>query len=668
MGVVRFFWSGPALSGLLVVMPRFVLVPLLLAGCSLPPAAPPAWPAAGFRQPDPVHHPDLYVWTDTCNSYVIREGDSAILIDLGDGSVLDRLGEIGVKRVEWVLFTHHHREQLQGFPKLAPWNAKVAGPELERDLFEKPSTFRKMKVRLGDRFTVHGASFVRPPIQPVPLDRGFRNMDTFTWGGREFWCLDTRGNSPGSMSYFVKRGGRWLAFTGDLMTAGARMHTWFDSEWDYGFASGVHALTNSAGLVAGFDPAWLLPSHGPPVREARAELLEYQEKLRRLEKPLVRGYDVHTVSGSWQDKVSRPTDVPFVWRTLPHLYKFRGPNFYPNFSLLIADSGRGLAFDCGLLDVKFLDQAIAGMKERLGLKSIDAVIVSHMHGDHFLQAPHLREKYGTQIWAIDRMGPVCEFPERFDYCAPIQAYGTGVDGVRFDRLFKDGERFEWEGHTFQVDWMPGQTEFALAVWGMIDGRKVVFTGDNLFGDPDDPRHTGHEAVVARNSGILEEGYIYGAEYLSRLQPDLIMGGHSYVMDNPAAFVERYRRWSYEMRDAFRTLSPDPDYEYFFDPFWVRAEPYRTTVKRGGTVEVSVHVRNFRARTQSHRIEVHAPPGLAAEPAELRGELGAEARGVFPLRIRAAADAKPGVHLVAFDPTLDGRRYGELFDLVVEVVP
>jgi glyoxylase-like metal-dependent hydrolase (beta-lactamase superfamily II) len=653
----------------LTAMVRPLLLILLLAGCSAPPpaaVAPP--PKAEFRQPDPKNHPDLYVWTDTCNSYVIRDGDTAILIDLGDGSLLDRLGEIGVKKVEWVLFTHHHREQLQGYPKLKSWGAKVAGPELERDLFEKPSSFRKMQVKLGDRYTIHGTSFVRPPIQPVPLDRGFRTMDTFEWRGREFSCYDTRGNSPGGLTYAVKRAGRWLAFTGDLMTDGARMHTWFDSEWDYGFAAGVYALTNAAGLVAGLDPAWLLPSHGPPIPEARAQLLEYQEKLRRFEKLLVRGYDVHTVSGSWQDKLSRPTDVPFVWRTLPHLYKFRGPNFYPNFSLLIADSGRALAFDCGLLDPKFLDQAIAGMKERLGLKSIDAVLISHMHGDHFLQAPHLREKHGTKIWAIDRMGPVCERPEAFDYCAPIQAYGTGVESVTFDRLFKDGETFEWEGYRFQVDWMPGQTEFALAVWGIIDGKKVVFTGDNLFGDPDDPTHTGHEAVVAHNSAILEEGYIYGAEYLSRLKPDLIMGGHSYVMNEPAAFVERYRRWAYAMRDAFRTLSPDPDYEYFYDPFWVRAEPYRVKVKAGTAVDVSVHLRNFRSRTQAHRIEVHAPPGLVAEPSDLRGELGAKARGVFKLTVKAAPDAKPGVHIVAFDPTLDGRRYGELFDLVVEVTP
>jgi glyoxylase-like metal-dependent hydrolase (beta-lactamase superfamily II) len=647
-----------------------LLLLVVLSGCATAPApsAAPAVPA-GFRQPDPAKHPDLFVWTDTCNVYVLREGDSALLVDLGDGSVLGHLAELGIKQVDWVLFTHHHREQCQGFPRLKGWNAKVGGPAAERELFEQPAKFRKMNVRLSDAFTIHGTSFVRPPIQPVPLDRAFARMDTLTWKGREFWCVDTRGNSPGGMSYMLKKDGRWTSFTGDLMVDGARLHTWFDSEWDYGFAAGIYALCNSAGQVEGYDPEWMLPSHGPPIRDGARQLGEFQRKLEQFEKLYVRGYAVNTFSGSRQDPMSKPTGVPHFWQISPHLYKFRGPNFYPNFCLILADSGRALAVDCGLFDEKFLDESIGLMKERLGLKQIDVMIPTHMHGDHFLQGPHLRKKWGTQLWALDRMQPMCEHPERFDYCAPIQAYGQMFEGapiesVKFDRLFKDGESFEWEGFKFTIDWMPGQTEFALAVQGMIDGRKVVFTGDNMFGDPENPRHTGHECVVAHNSAVLEEGYIYGAEYLSRLKPDLIMGGHSYVMNHPAAFVERYRTWAYAMRDAFKGLLADYPYEY--DPFWVRVEPYRLKMRAGETAEVAVNVRNFRSRIQTHHVEVHAPAGLSVEPARLEGQLAAESRQAFTVRLRAAPDAKPGVQIVALDVTLDGRRYGEWFDFVVDV--
>ena len=85
----------------------------------------PGGAAAAWRQPDAAAWPNLFVWIDTCNVYVVREGEAALLIDLGDGSACDHLSEIGVKRVEWVLFTHHHREQCQGYAKLSRWKPKI---------------------------------------------------------------------------------------------------------------------------------------------------------------------------------------------------------------------------------------------------------------------------------------------------------------------------------------------------------------------------------------------------------------------------------------------------------------------------------------------------------------------------------------------------------------
>ena len=97
--------------------------------------------------------------------------------------------------------------------------------------------------------------------------------------------------------------------------------------------------------------------------------------------------------------------------------------------------------------------------------------------------------------------------------------------------------------------MPGQTELALLP--TADRRRhVAFTGDNIFGDPDDPTQTGHEAMVAHTAAILEEGHIHGAEYLNASSPTCLSACHSFVMDRPADFIERFRAWSYQMRDAF----------------------------------------------------------------------------------------------------------------------
>lgn len=620
---------------------------------------------AGFSQPDAQAYPQLFVWTDTCNVWVWREGDTALLIDLGDGSVLDHLGEIGVKRVEWVLFTHHHREQCQGAPRLSP-ETQTAASLTERPFFETPTEFRKMHAKLADPFSVYGASFVRPPIRPIRLSRTFEKQDTFTWRGHEFWCLETRGSSPGAMSYLLRVGERWLAFSGDAMLEGGRLHNWPDSEWDYGFGAGIWALANSAGQLEGYDPAWLLPAHGPAIRAPAAQLAEFQTKLRRFEKVYLRGYPVLTFSGTHQDRISRPTKVPHLWQVSPHIFKLRGPDYYPNFYLIVSDNGHGLAIDCGSLNIEQLDRAILGLREHYGLKRIDAVIPTHMHGDHLWGTPHLRDKWGAEIWALDRMRDVCEHPEWFDYAAAIWAYGKDVDSVPFQRTFKDGEPLRWENFDLVMDWMPGQTEFALAVQGTIDGKRVVFTGDNLFGDPSDPTQNGHEAVVAHNSSVLEEGYILGAEYLSRLKPDLILGGHSYVMPEPAAFVERYRKWSYTMRDAFQELIREDDYRYGYDPYWVRAQPYRTQLTPGNSAMLTLHVRNFSAQPQTTRIVIDAPPGLKVEPATLDVETAASGRSQVQVRVSATSDATPGVQLLGLDVTRNGIRYGQRFDAIVEV--
>ncbi len=613
---------------------------------------------------------NVFVWTDTCNVYVIKDGDAALLIDLGDGSVLEHLSEIGVKSVEWVLFTHHHREQCQGAPHLAKRNAKIAAPELERPLFESPASFRKVKVTLNDQYTVYGASYVRPPIEPIKLDRGFKTMDDFQWRGREFVCIDTRGNSPGSMSYLLHVDGKRIAFSGDVMCNGAKLHNWFDSEWDYGFAAGIYPLFSAAALLERYEPSLLCPSHGPVIREAVPQLREYQQKLRKLVPLFLRGYDVNTFAAADQDNVSRPTSVPHVWQITKHLFKFKGPSFWPNFTILIADSGHALVIDCGLFDPAFLDKAINGMRERLGLKQIDAILVTHAHGDHFLEAEHMRQKWGCQLWTMAGVNERCETPQRFDYVAPIQSYGSsiqrGIECVKFDKLFPNGSFFEWEGYQLSVDWMPGQTKYACCLHGEIDGKRVVFTGDNIFGSTSDPKQNGHEAIVARNSCILEEGYLYAAHFLHGIGPDLLIGGHSWVMPEPQEFIERYRETAEALRDAFRSLSLNDDYRYMFDPFWVRADPYRVFVKPGETAEFHVLIRNFRDRPQKHRIELHAPAGLKVEPAVLEGVVPGDLTLPFPVKLTAEKNLSDGIRIVAFEMTIDGQRYGELFDFMAVV--
>lgn len=609
--------------------------------------------------------PDILLHRSTCNAWVLLDGAAALVVNLGDGSVIGELVARGVTP-EWILFTDHHREVCQGMPRVDRTVTKVATPAAERDLFERPLAFRTWRPSLGDAHTVHGASYVRPPAEPIPLDRALDDGEVFTWRSYEIRCNATPGTSPGGMSYVIQRDGKRIALTGALVHDGARMTNWFDTEWDYGFGKGLDALIASVATLRAAELDVALPSHGPAIHDARAQLARYQDRLVAFRPDYLRGYPVDDlVKRRRVDGTVTPTPIPQIVRVTPRLYKFADTLAGKNFAIIIADSGRGLLLDCGLFPTTLLDELVEAMQTHLGLTTIDALWINHMHGDHFTLGSHLKARHGTKIWTLDRIvGPV-ENPLAYDYCALITSYDPTYTGLRVDRPLRDGEVVRWEGLDLHVDWMPGQTEFGNCLWLELDGKKIAFTGDNLFADPTDPDQNGHEAVVARNSAIFEEGYMLGSRYLLDLAPDIVMGAHNVLMTEPHALLVRYRAWSERIAARYRELLPDPDYEYDFDPFWVSAFPYRVDLPEGQWREVTVTVRNFRDRPQRHVIRLRLPDGVTAEPEVLEGTVEPKSRERFTVRLRAEGAAL-GVRMIPFDITLDNDHHGELFDFLVRI--
>lgn len=620
--------------------------------------------AAEFKKPAPDLHPDLFVWTDTCNAYVLRDGDAALMIDFGDGSVLDHLGEIGVKNVEWVLLTAHHREGLQGVGKLDRSMTKIAAPKEEQALLETPNEFRKWRPKLGDRYSVHGASYVRPPQTAVKVDRWLSADENFEWHGKTIQCIATPGHSPGGMSFVLRHGDKTSVFIGGVMHDGAKMTNWFDTEWDYGFAKGLDTLLASVEKLIALQPNVAFSFQGPVIRDAAEQLKTYRDKLTTFRADYIRGYPVGN-NKRGPHPATKPTQANYIVQVSPHLYMLNHEMAGKNFAIIIANSGHGLLLDCGLFPKLVLERIIGDMKAYLGLKQIDACWISHSHGDHFTLADELRE-HGVKFWTMDTIVDKVENPLAYDYPAMITSYNVDTKNAKIDRVLHAGDVIDWEGYKLHIDWMPGQTEFGNALWLELDGKKIVFTGDNLFGDPRDPAQNGHECVNARNSAIIEEGYLVAAKYLQELKPDIIVGAHTVLMTDPAAFVDRYRAWAERIIGLYKGLLPDNDYEYLYDPYWVSAYPFRVDLTKCDTQTVQITVRNFRSSPQEHRVALKLPPGIEADPPVIEGSVGAKSRQSFPVKltVKDRAALPPGVQMIPFDITLDGKRYGELFDFVV----
>lgn len=645
--------------------------------------AEPHLPTSELRVVSP-EWPNLFSFRDTCNVYLLRDGDAGLLFNLGDAQVLEQSPKAGVRRIEWILFTDHHREQCQGIGRVDRSITRVAAAKDEQPLFETPTHFRRWRPALGDPLTVHGASYVRPPAAPIRLDRVLDNDETFSWRGYEITCISTPGHSPGGMSFVLKHGDKRAAFVGGLMHDGSRMSNWYDTEWDYGFAKGLDALIESARRLDELDLSWAFPSHGPVIARADEQFQTYHARLTAFRPDYVRGYPVNNLTQRPQpDPNVKPTAIPQIVQVTPHLYKFSDMLAGKNFAIIISDNGRGLLLDCGIFPELLLHDLIKEMQTHLGLKQIDALWINHMHGDHFTLGAVLKKRYGVKIWTLDRIVDKVENPLRYDYCALITSYNPEYEGLKVDKPLRDGEVVEWEGLRLQIDWMPGQTEFGNCLWLELDGKRIAFTGDNLFGDPSDPKQNGHEAVVARNSAIFEEGYLLGSRYLRDLKPDIVMGAHNVLMANPAAFLDRYHEWSKRIISRYKELLPDKNYEYQFDPFWVSAYPYRVDLTGAATQTVDITVRNFRDSPQTHRVALRLPAGVTARPPVLEGTVGAKSRRTFQVTLTtdpAAADkgvhdpapnpaqnaAQSGLRIIPLDITLDDQRYGERFDFLVRV--
>ena len=84
---------------------------------------------------------NLYLYRDTCNVYVVKAGHRAVLIDFGSGRVLNELGDLGISQVDWILHTHHHRDQCQGDALANERQIPIAVPAHERPYFEEVEVF-----------------------------------------------------------------------------------------------------------------------------------------------------------------------------------------------------------------------------------------------------------------------------------------------------------------------------------------------------------------------------------------------------------------------------------------------------------------------------------------------------------------------------------------------
>src|SRR5436189_600510 len=157
---------------------------------------------------------NLYWLEDTCNVYLVRDGSHALLIDFGSGKILDYLPHLEISQVDWILHTHHHRDQCQGDYKAVGRSIPIAVPAHERHLFADAENFWRNR-------RVFHLYYVRNDFntitENIPASRALADYSTLRWGTTDFFVLPTPGHTLGAVTLVAAIDGRKVAFSGDLM-------------------------------------------------------------------------------------------------------------------------------------------------------------------------------------------------------------------------------------------------------------------------------------------------------------------------------------------------------------------------------------------------------------------------------------------------------------------
>jgi glyoxylase-like metal-dependent hydrolase (beta-lactamase superfamily II) len=614
----------------------------------------------------------LFVAADTCNVYLVRSGNAGLLIDAGSGSVAEVLGEVGVGEVEWILHTHHHRDQCWGTPRLvAAYGAKVAAPEYERYYLESAQDHWAGK-RIFDNYANSSTFFT--PGADIAVDASLEDYESFTWRDFEFSVIPAQGHTFGSGALIVEIDGRRVAFTGDLICAGGLAYQLHSLEYGYGDLAGVTFTLQSVQALMRQELDLILPSHGKAIEDPPGDLARLKARLTDIARL---GTGIEAGAEGWAGVPASQAlpETPLI-EVSEHLL-WSGPWTCSSFYVILSGSGEAVLIDYGHahevnIDVgleqqseqamRFVVHHLDELRERFGVEKIEAVAVTHIHDDHTCGIPYLQRHLGVECWALDEVAKVLENPADW-----ASTPCTLSKPIKVQRKFADGEKVRWRGLELTFHFAPGQTEFHSVISAEIDGRVVAFAGDNYFSGRVDVGgklvERPFQTTVFRNSFQLAM-HRRCVEVMREISPDMICPGHGAILEGGAAEIERYADYVAQKERAFKNAVAKPA-DHHLDLFWVRLRPYVSRVQQGEPIEYTLMVRNNLGRPATFAARLLSPSPDRSLPADLVSiDLGCEESGEITLTLADPPSLPTGRALVTAEVLIDGYSQGPIAEALL----
>jgi glyoxylase-like metal-dependent hydrolase (beta-lactamase superfamily II) len=592
--------------------------------------------------------PGVFRIADTCHVYVVRgPGGDAFAIDFGDGRALDHLDEMGVGRITDVLMTHHHRDQAQGLARAAEAGIRIHVPPAERELFDDVDEMWQSRVIHND-YNLRQERFSL--LTSVPVFDVVPEYRHRMYAGVDVEIVPTPGHTTGSVTYVIGR----LAFTGDLIYAPGKVWSLAATQWSYVENEGPALAVLSCLQLADRDLDLLLPSHGMPMDDPPGALRLLARRL----------------NDYVDSRRPYPWDLP-EWLANPyvslteHLLQNRTSNAWSY--ALLSETGAALLIDYGYDMQTGLppggDRAsrrpwlgsLPALRRNHGVTAIEVVLPTHYHDDHVAGMNLLREVEGTEVWAPPHVADVLERP--LDQDLPC----TWYEPIPVDRRLSSS--FRWHEYEITVHDLPGHTLYAAAYEFVVDGVRVLATGDQQvgMGGLDGAREVLNYQY--RNRFRLGD-YQDSARLYHDVAPQLMIFGHW-----PPRWVgEDYFRMvateADEQDRLHRELLPLEETGIGPDGMLARIAPYYSRARAGAVQKFTIDVSNPLAAAQDAVLRMVLPSGWEAVPEVVALSLAPLGSEQVEVEVRAGAPRRRA--RMAVDVSIGDLHLGQHAEAIVDV--
>ncbi|MFN8491166.1 MAG: MBL fold metallo-hydrolase [Caldilineaceae bacterium] len=527
--------------------------------------------------------PSLLVYHGCCNTGILCAGEHALLIDCGDGAVRHTLATLGIRQIDAILFTHHHRDSTSGAIQLAQTGTRIGVPALERPWFAAVETFWADPQMRWHLYNIHPHNLML--AESIAVHDVYQDGDQFQWGAAKLTVFATPGHTDGSVSYLVEVDGQRFIFCGDALYAPGQLWDLYSLQkqdqtpTDYhGFLGDRKRLLQSLDKLVALQPHALIPTHGAIMREPAQAVELFRERLAEAyDKYVAISALRHYFPWVFTDFAERTDHMSIrAGKPVPDFLRHIGTSW-----IVIAENKEALVMDCGSPEIL---QGIQQLQINGEIAQVTTCWVTHYHDDHVDALPEFQAAFPCPTYADPVVADVIENPRAFRLACISPAV------ARIDHRTQDGESWTWNEFRLTAYTFPGQTYYHGGLLVEGHGLRLFFSGDSFT-------MAGIDDYCMGNRNLLGAGVGYDRclARMAELQPTHIFNCHVNVaFDFTLDEIAFMRANLAEREKLYTALVPWDHANYGLDEHWVRCMPYEQDVVAGQTVHLRVAFTNHSA--------------------------------------------------------------------------